>query len=105
MKIDKRNIEDIIALSPMQEGLLFHYLKEPQSDLYFEQLSLKISGKMDRLIFEKAWSIVIDTNEMLRTVFLWENVQKPVQVVLKENKFKPIYYDFLNQNPAEKKKM
>jgi len=37
MKItDKKGIQDILALTPMQEGMLFHYLKEPEGDLYFE---------------------------------------------------------------------
>jgi acyl carrier protein len=30
MKLDKKNIEDILSLTPMQEGMLFHYLKEPE---------------------------------------------------------------------------
>lgn len=29
-KIDKDNIEDILALTPMQEGILFSYLKDPK---------------------------------------------------------------------------
>jgi hypothetical protein len=46
-KFDKKNIEDILSLTSMQEGMLFHYLKEPKSDHYFEQLSLEISGEID----------------------------------------------------------
>ncbi len=46
-KITKKNIEDILALTPMQEGILFHYLKRPGSGTYFEQLSLAISGEIE----------------------------------------------------------
>ena len=49
---DKKNIEDILALTPMQEGMLFHYLHLPQSELYFEQLSLEISGIANIELFE-----------------------------------------------------
>ena len=43
-KLDKRNIEDIFALTSMQEGMLFHYLEDRGGTRYFEQLSLEISG-------------------------------------------------------------
>ena len=80
-KLDRENIEDILALTPMQEGMLFHYLKDPESDAYFEQVSLEISGDIHKETFEQAWDFVIEANEMLRTVFRWDKVKNPVQVV------------------------
>jgi polyketide synthase PksJ len=101
-KLDKKNIEDVLALTPMQEGMLFHYLKAPDSDYYFEQLSLEISGQINKEIFEKAWNFVIETNEMLRTVFQWEKVEKPIQVILKEHRLQPGYYDFPGEEGSQK---
>ncbi len=92
-KVVKKNIEAILALTPMQEGMLFHYLKDPGSDYYFEQLCLEVSGEIDRQCFEKAWDFVIETNEMLRTFFRWEKVKNPIQVTLKGHRVKPGYYD------------
>jgi iturin family lipopeptide synthetase B len=92
-KLDKNIIEDILPLTPLQEGMLFHYLRDPGSDLYFEQLSLAISGNIDDELFKESWDVVIRTNEMLRTVFRWENVENPLQIVLKEQQFQPQYYD------------
>jgi hypothetical protein len=83
--LERQNIEDILALTPMQEGMLFHYLKDHESDYYFEQLRLEISGAIDIESFEKAWNIVIKSNEALRTVFRWEKVEKPLQIILKEH--------------------
>jgi amino acid adenylation domain-containing protein/non-ribosomal peptide synthase protein (TIGR01720 family) len=93
-KLDKKNIEDIYNLTPMQEGMLFHYLKNPRSDYYFEQLSLEIPGEINERAFEKAWNFVIETNEMLRAVFRWEAVEKPMQIILKEHKPPLKFYDF-----------
>ncbi|MFC2155840.1 amino acid adenylation domain-containing protein [Acidobacteriota bacterium] len=87
------NIEDIIALAPVQERMLFHYLKEPRSDVYFEQLNLHVNGEIDREHFVKTWDFVIARNHMLRTCFRWEKLEKPVQVVLKEHKVDMRYYD------------
>ncbi|HLP48095.1 MAG TPA: condensation domain-containing protein, partial [Candidatus Kapabacteria bacterium] len=84
-KIDSHRIETILSLTPLQEGILFHYLQDPQSRVYFEQLSLEISGDINKSNFEKAWNMVIKTNEMLRTLFRWEKIEKPTQVILKEH--------------------
>jgi iturin family lipopeptide synthetase B len=42
-ELDKRNIEDVLALTPMQEGMLFHYLKDPTSDYCFLQWLEKVN--------------------------------------------------------------
>ncbi|MGD2088783.1 MAG: amino acid adenylation domain-containing protein [Candidatus Aminicenantes bacterium] len=104
-KLDKENIEDIIALAPTQEGILFHYLKDPESDLYFEQLSLNISGEIAIPFFERAWNFVIQSNEMLRTVYHWENVKAPLQFVLKRFNLKPTYINLPDCESREKEKL
>jgi tyrocidine synthetase-3 len=102
--LNKEDIEDIIALTPMQEGMLFHYLKNPASKVYLEQLSLDISGEIDIDIFREAWNFVVETNEMLRAVFRWEKVKNPVQMILKEYLPGLKYLDFSLSNPGEKQK-
>jgi amino acid adenylation domain-containing protein len=104
-KVNKKDIEDIIALTPMQEGMLFHYLKDPGSVYYCEQLSLEISGEVDQLLIEQAWNFVVETNDMLRAVFRWEKVEKPSQIILKEHKCKVIYYDLSAKDRCQKKKV
>ncbi len=93
VRLDKANIEDVLALTPVQEGMLFHYLKSSETSLYFEQLCLEISGNLDVDIFEQAWNVVIDSNEMLRTVFRWEKLINPTQVILKHHNLKIRYND------------
>jgi amino acid adenylation domain-containing protein len=98
-KIEKTNIEDIIPLSPIQEGILFHYMRDPKSEQYFEQLSLEIIGinEIDINRFQQAWNHIINTNEMLRTCFKWSEVKNPLQVVLKQHPLKIRYYNFSNK--------
>jgi amino acid adenylation domain-containing protein len=85
--MDKRNIEDIIALTPVQEGMLYHYLRESRQDYYLEQLSLVVSGEIKVELFQRAWNTVVETNEMLRTAFRWEGTESPLQVVLKHGSY------------------
>ena len=101
---DKKNIQDILSLTPMQQGMLFHYLKAPGSDLYFEQLNLEITGEIVIEIFKKAWDFVIESNEMLRTIFRWENLENPIQIILKKHHLQPGHYDFPGNESSEKKK-
>jgi len=101
--LEKGNIEDIIALTPIQEGMLFFYLKEPEKNYYFEQLSLRISGQIDMDCFEQAWNFVIETNEILRTVFRWEKLKNPTQVVLKDHTITLRYHDFFTKGIGEKR--
>ena len=56
-KIDKRNVEDIMGLTSLQEGMLFHYLSNPGSKQYFEQFRLQLSGEMDVECFKQAWQM------------------------------------------------
>ncbi|MED1721282.1 non-ribosomal peptide synthetase/type I polyketide synthase [Brevibacillus parabrevis] len=83
-KLDANQVSDIISLSPMQEGMLFHYLKEPDSSLYFEQISLHVSSAVHIAAFQQAWRHVVSVNEMLRAVFRWEGVKAPLLIILKE---------------------
>jgi tyrocidine synthetase-3 len=88
----------------MQEGMLFHYLKNPDSEHYFEQICLELSGEIDIDIFKKAWDFVIENNEMLRTVFRWGKVVNPVQIVLKEHKLQSRYYELSGLEAGRKQK-
>ncbi|MBU7314572.1 non-ribosomal peptide synthetase [Paenibacillus oleatilyticus] len=82
--ITKENVEDIVNLSLMQAGMLFHYIKNPDSNMYFEQFGFRITGVIDIDKIKQAWGKVAADNEMLRTVFKWDNIDRPVQLVLKQ---------------------
>ena len=83
MKLDQANVADILALTPLQEGILYHYLAQPDSGQYLEQLSLELSGGLDLARFSQAWQRVAAANPMLRALFRWENLSHPVQVILR----------------------
>ena len=84
-KINSRNVEDILPLTPMQENMLFQYLKNPGSRLYMEQTCYRLTGDipMDGEKVKRAWNFVASANEMLRTLFRWQGLKKPLQVILK----------------------
>ncbi|MFZ5915510.1 MAG: non-ribosomal peptide synthetase, partial [Chloroflexota bacterium] len=79
----KRNIEAVYALSPMQQGMLFHSLYAPESGVYLEQLSAILRGHLDVAAFERAWQRVTERHAVLRTSFVWKRLDKTLQVVHK----------------------
>ncbi len=91
--IDKNNIENILSLSPVQEGILFHYLLNEKSSYYLEQLRLRVEGEVNTEVFQRAWDAVVNANEMLRTVFRWNNLTNPVQIILKKNETRISFFD------------
>ncbi|SFS46604.1 non-ribosomal peptide synthetase [Marininema halotolerans] len=101
-KLDRQQVEDILRLTPIQEGILFHYLKDPTSEEYVEQLSIELMGNMDEGHVKKAWELVIQTNEILRTVFRWEKVKAPVQIILKEHPVQWTFHDVQEHSDSEK---
>ncbi|CUS36981.1 putative Multi-domain non-ribosomal peptide synthetase [Candidatus Nitrospira nitrosa] len=74
--------EDVYPLTPLQQGLLFHSLYEPQSGIYIEQLSCLLRGYLDHAAFIDAWRMVIGRSTPLRTAFMWQKLNSPMQVVL-----------------------
>jgi len=77
------NQTNIYALTPMQEGMLFHALYDKRSTVYFEQMSLSISGDLNVPLLEASWNQLLNRHDNLRSVFIYENTPRPVQKALK----------------------
>jgi amino acid adenylation domain-containing protein len=76
-----RNVEDIYRLSPIQQGMLFHALYEPEGRAYFEQFFYEQPGPLDVELFFEAWRRALARHPILRTGFVWDGLEEPVQVV------------------------
>ncbi len=83
-KIEQSNVREIFELSMVQKGMLFHHLNEAGDNLYNVQLSFVIEGELDIELLKQAIRAVQENNEVLRSVFSWDKVSKPLQVMLKE---------------------
>ncbi len=77
-------IENIYPLSPMQQGMLFHSLYEPDSQAYSDQLSFRISGSLNLDAFMDSWKELSRRHAVLRTAFVCKNHPRPLQVVFRE---------------------
>jgi len=74
-------LADLYPLSPLQQGLLFHALQAPGTDVYFLRLSCSFKGELDVAAFRRAWQEVVNRHTILRTAIVWEDLDEPLQVV------------------------
>ena len=84
--LNTRSIKDLYKLSPMQEGMLYHAMKDNESSAYFEQAVLSIEGKLDISHLKESFNKLIAEYDIFRTVFVYEKIGRPIQVVLKEQR-------------------
>ena len=74
-------VEESYPLSPMQQGMLFHSLYASRSGVNIEQVVLTLNESLNVLAFILAWQRVVDSHEIMRSSFLWEGLDEPLQAV------------------------
>ncbi|EHS59970.1 non-ribosomal peptide synthase/polyketide synthase [Paenibacillus sp. Aloe-11] len=77
-------IEDVYKLTPMQKGMLFHSLMEPDSSSYFEQATFELRGSFDVDAFFESFQALAQRHAILRTGFYNNIGDLPLQVVFKQ---------------------
>jgi amino acid adenylation domain-containing protein len=97
------NIEDIYTLSPMQQGMLFHTLYSPESEVYFEQLVCTLKGQLNLSFFQQAWQKVVAKHPILRSSFHWEEIEKPLQMVSQKVELPWMVYDWKHWDNLQQK--
>src|SRR5215208_339652 len=97
--MNRKNVEDLYPLSPLQQGMLFHTLYSPGSGAYLEQMSMTLVGPVHAEPFRRAWQRVIDRHPVLRSGFVWEGVPQPLQVVFRQVEL-PFEYEDWRELPA-----
>ncbi|MEG7397884.1 amino acid adenylation domain-containing protein [Serratia marcescens] len=92
------NVQDIYALSPLQEGILFHHLLAERGDPYQLSAVLRFDSRARLDAWLAAMQQVIDRHDILRTAFITQGVSSPVQVVWRKAQ---LSLRELRLNPAE----
>jgi len=77
-------VQGVFRLAPMQEGMFFHSLFNPASPAYFEQVSYRLHGNLQADLVRQSLDILFQRHEALRTIFVYEGLPQPRQVLLKE---------------------
>ncbi|MFA0963321.1 amino acid adenylation domain-containing protein [Roseivirga sp. BDSF3-8] len=77
-------IENTYPLTPLQEGMFYHYLKSSESNTYITQIDYELKGAVDSELVRRAFDTIVERHDILRTSFLNEGLNNLTQVVWKE---------------------
>ena len=94
------NIQNIYGLTPLQQGILFHHLSQPQ-DPYIIPILFSFADQATVAVFLRALEFVIARYDVLRTMFLWDQLPEPVQVVQRTATLAAHWQKFDNQAQAQ----
>ncbi|MFC6882172.1 amino acid adenylation domain-containing protein [Actinomadura yumaensis] len=80
--MNRGDLEDILPLSPLQQGFFFHALFDADdTDVYTAQFVLDLDGPLDAAALRTAAGTLLRRHSNLRAAFWHEDLSRPVQVV------------------------
>ncbi|WP_194826084.1 non-ribosomal peptide synthetase [Nocardia sp. XZ_19_231] len=74
-------VADVLPLSPLQEGLLFHALRDGADDVYTMTARFTLDGVVDPQRMGAAFASMLRRHRNLGAAFSYEQFDQPVQIV------------------------
>ncbi|POA48980.1 non-ribosomal peptide synthetase [Pseudomonas sp. MPR-ANC1] len=75
------NLQDIYPLAPLQAGMLYLHLSAAAGDPYVSQARFAFDNRERLDAFAQALQWMVERHDILRTSFIWERLDEPLQVV------------------------
>ncbi|MWC28295.1 non-ribosomal peptide synthetase [Paenibacillus sp. MMS18-CY102] len=99
----REDIEDVYALTPFQEHMLHRYLALPETGLFLVQTLTvtPVPADADPNFLQLIWQELVNRHPALRTSFVWEGVDRPLQAVHRDVKMGWTYEDWRGLSVAE----
>src|SRR5215469_8831120 len=76
-----RDVLDIYPLTPAQQGILAETLGSAGAPAYLQHHELEVTGTSDPEVLAAAFADLIARHDVLRTGFVWDVSDQPLQVV------------------------
>ncbi len=96
-----KKIDSLYPLTPTQQGILFETLAATEGGIHIEQSVWDFHGHVDLDIFRQTWQMTLDKHPILRTVYAWDRLDEPVQIVLNQVAVPFIYEDWQQASDTE----
>lgn len=99
--IASADVIDQHPLTSAQLGLVFHVLSEPGEHLFMERVTCPLYGEIDIAAFVQAWRTLVARHGSLRTGFILDGDEGPIQVVHSSAELDIQVEDWTALDPAE----
>lgn len=96
------NIQSIYKLSPMQEGIMFNWILDENTQAYYIQMYFEINNHVSLDYLQESFDILIERHDILRTNFFYKNVKNMWQIVYKDVKNNIVYFNLEGKNEKYK---
>ena len=94
-------VKNICGLSPVQEGMYFHYLMSRPNDPYVIQSHYALVGEVDPDRLKSAFDTLVERHDALRTLFMHQKTPDPVQIILQKREIPFEYHDIRSEKEAD----
>jgi NRPS condensation-like uncharacterized protein len=93
-------VADVLPLTPLQRGLLFHTSAsaEDDADLYAVQVDIALTGRLDHHRLRDAVQAVLSRHPNLGARFVDQRLGEPLQIILKRPVLPWRYIDLADEN-------
>jgi len=91
-------------LTPLQQGMLFHYLLEPHAGVDIQQIVCTLREIVDVQAMRHAWQLVAARHDALRTSLQWEGSQPPTQIVWDGIAIPFLFEDWRTDEPSRQRR-
>ena len=98
-----KSMETSYPLSPLQQGMLFHNLHEPESGVDLEQIVCTLRETLELAPFVQAWKQLLERHPILRTSFKWNDLDEPCQEVYQGVPLPLTQHDWRDLSEAEQR--
>lgn len=103
MELQKDTVlEDVFPLSPLQEGMYFHALRDSSEAVYFEQSQIDVAGIKSKDDLVECFRLLLVNNPAIRTVF--REVEGQVMQVVAGLKDVDVHFENLTDQSEEEQK-
>ncbi|HSJ64047.1 MAG TPA: condensation domain-containing protein, partial [Gemmatimonadaceae bacterium] len=94
-------IEAAFPMTPLQEGMLYHTLRDPSAGVYRVHCTTTLIGDLVEDRFRQAWRLASRRHAAFRTFFSWEGRERPLQVVRTDVDLDVEFLDWRDASPDE----
>lgn len=102
-ELETGEIQRIIPLTSMQEGLLYHKLLDEASTSYVIQCSYDVNGQMNEAFLTQSLKLLAKKHPALKTNIMYKNIKEPRQVIFSDRLIESSRLDFSKEENANER--